>query len=275
MKRILLCGGITVAVAVATACADVGTGPDVPAAIELPPFAFPTIVVGDTLRDSLGAVAPIKAIVRNSSGDIIADAKPSYLYADFTRDSAFWVDSVKGIVVARAKVTAGRLAARIGSSLQVLRTLSSTVRPDTAVLGSAPPALIVSLLPDTGRTRAEGNTTGGVSVQLRNLQETTPVGVDGWLVSFRLVKPTNPTNDTTKGVFLVDEQLRASMLDTTSSEGTASRRVRVRPASFPVPQGSARVTDTVIVEATARYRGQLVRGAPVRVLVQVVRPASQ
>jgi hypothetical protein len=253
----------------------VGTGPDVPAAIELPPFAFPTIVVGDTLRDSLGAVAPIKAIVRNSSGDIIADAKPSYLYADFTRDSAFWVDSVKGIVVARAKVTAGRLAARIGSSLQVLRTLSSTVRPDTAVLGSAPPALIVSLLPDTGRTRAEGNTTGGVSVQLRNLQETTPVGVDGWLVSFRLVKPTNPTNDTTKGVFLVDEQLRASMLDTTSSEGTASRRVRVRPASFPVPQGSARVTDTVIVEATARYRGQLVRGAPVRVLVQVVRPASQ
>jgi hypothetical protein len=274
VNRILLCGGIAAAVAVA-ACADVGTGPEVPAAIELPPFAFPTVVVGDTLRDSLGAVAPIKAIVRNSAGGIIADARPSYLYADYTRDSAFRVDTITGIVVARAKVIAGRLAARIGSSLQVLRTLSSTVRPDTAVSGSAPSALIVSLLPDTGRTRAEGNTTGGVSVQLRNLQETTPVGVDGWLVSFRLVKPTNPTNDTTKGVFLVDEQLRASMLDTTSSEGTASRRVRVRPASFPVPQGSARVTDTVIVEATARYRGRLVRGAPVRVFVQVVRPASQ
>jgi AAA+ superfamily predicted ATPase len=76
-------------------------------------------------------------------------------------------------------------------------------------------------------------------------------------------------------VFLVDEQLRASVVDTTTAEGNAARRVRVRPVGFPVAQGNARVTDTVIVEATARYRGQLVRGAPVRVLVPVVRPASQ
>jgi hypothetical protein len=274
MKHILLCGGIAAAVAVA-ACADVGTGPDVPAAIELPPFAFPTVVVGDTLRDSVGAVAPIKAIVRNSVGDIIVDARPSYLYADYTRDSAFRVDTATGIVVAREKVTAGRLAARIGSSLQVTRPLIATVRPDTAVSGPAPAALLVSLLPDTGRARAEGNTSAGLSVLLQNRQGDSPTGVHGWIVSFRLVKPANPTNDTTKGVFLVDEQLRASVVDTTTPEGTAARRVRVRPAVFPVPQGSARVTDTVIVEATARYRGQLVRGAPVRVLVQVVRPASQ
>jgi len=270
----LLVGGIVTAVAVA-ACADVGTGPEVPAAIELPPFAFPTVVVGDSLRDSLGVVAPIKAVVRNSTGDIIADARPSYLYADYTRDSAFQVDTATGIVVARKQVSSGRVAARIGSSLQVLRPLIATVRPDTAIAGRTPDALIVSLLPDTGRTRAEGNTTGDLQVQLRNRQGTTPVGVHGWLVSFRLVKPANPTNDTTRSVFLVDEQLRASVVDTTTSEGTASRRVRVRPAGFPVAQGSARVTDTVIVEATARYRGQVVKGAPVRVLVQVVRPASQ
>lgn len=274
MNRILLVGGI-VAVVAAAACADVGTGPEVPASIELPPFAFPTVVVGDTLRDSLGVVAPIKAIVRNSSGDIIADAKPSYLYADLNRDSAFLVDTVKGIVVARAKVTAGRLAARIGSSLQVTRPLIATVRPDTALTGPAPASLLVSLLPDTGRTRAEGNTSAELQLFLQNRQGTSSTGVHGWIVSFRLVKPANPTNDTTKAVFLVDEQLRASVVDTTTPEGSASRRVRVRPASFPVPQGSARVTDTVIVEATARYRGQLVRGAPVRVFVQVVRPASQ
>lgn len=274
MNRILLCGGIAAAVAVA-ACADVGTGPEVPAAIELPPFAFPTVVVGDTLRDSLGAVAPIKAIVRNSAGDIIADARPSYLYADYTRDSAFRVDTITGIVVARAKVIAGRLAARIGSSLQVTRPLIATVRPDTAFTGPPPASLLVSLLPDTGRTRAEGNTSAELPVLLQNRQGNSTTGVHGWIVSFRLVRPANPTNDTTKAVFLVDEQLRASVVDTTSPEGGASRRVRVRPASFPVPQGSARVTDTVIVEATARYRGQLVRGAPMRMLLQVVRPASQ
>lgn len=274
MNRILLCVGIAAAVAAAS-CADVGTGPEVPAAIEMAPFAFPTVVVGDTLRDSLGVVAPIKAIVRNSAGDIIADARPSYLYADYARDSAFRVDTATGIVVARAKVGSGRLAARIGTALQVLRPIIATVRPDTAFPGTAPAPLLVSLLPDTGRTRAEGNTSADLQVNLRNRQGATPVGVHGWIVSFRLIKPANPTNDTTKAVFLVDRQLRASVVDTSTSEGGASRRVRVRPASFPVAQGTARVTDTVIVEATARYRGQLVRGAPVRVLVQVIRPASQ
>lgn len=274
MKRLLLLGGIIASV-VAAACADVGTGPEVPAAIELPPFAFPSIVVGDTLRDSLGVVQPIRAIVRNSAGDIIADARPSYVYADLNRDTAFRVDSATGIVVAREKVSSGRIAARIGSSLQVLRPLIATGRPDTAVAGTAPPALLLSLLPDTGRARAEGNTTAPLPVAVRSREGTSTSGVNGWLVSFRLVRPANPTNDTTRGAFLVDEQLRPSVLDTTSTDGAASRRVRVRPAQFPAAQGTARVTDTVIVEATARYRGQFVKGAPVRVLVQVIRPASQ
>lgn len=275
MNRILLLGGIAATVLTA-ACAEVGTGPEVPAAIELGPFAFPSVVVGDTLRDSLGVVAPIKAIVRNSAGDVIADARPVYLYADFIKDSALRVDSLTGVVAARAVVSQGRLAARVGTSLQVLRTLIATVRPDTMFRGAAAPeALVVSLLPDTGRARAEGNTTGDLGVQVRNRQGASPVGVSGWLVSYRLIKPANPTNDTTKGVFLVTERLAPSLVDTTSTEGTVARRVRVRPALFPVAQGTARVTDTVIVEATARYRGQVVRGGPVRILVPVIRPASQ
>lgn len=274
MKHFLLFGGIVAAVAIA-ACADVGTGPAVPAAIEFAPFPFPSVVVGDTLRDSLGVVAPIRGVVRNAAGDIITDARPTFLYADFTKDSALRVDSLTGIVSARATVAAGRIAARIGSALQVVRPLIATVRPDTIVPGTPPSALILSLLPDTGRARAQGNTTGDIGVLVQNRQGAAPVGVNGWLVSFRLIKPANPTNDTTRGAFLVADQLNPSVLDTTGVDGGASRRVRIRPALFPVAQGTARVTDTVIIEATARYRGQLVRGAPVRVQIQVVRPASQ
>lgn len=275
MTRLVLLGGVVAVVIGAAACADVGTGPDVPAAIELPPFAFPSVVVGDTLRGEDGVVAPIRAVVRNSAGDIIADARPTYLYADFRRDSALLVDTATGIVVAQRRVTDGRLAARIGGSLQVIRNLIATVRPDTAVSGAVPTELIVSLLPDTGRARAEGNTTPEVPVVVRNLQGTTPTGVHGWLVRFRLVKPANPNNDTTQGVFLVDEQLRPSTVDTTNAQGQAGRRVRVRSAVFPVPQGNARVTDTVVIEATLRYRGQVVPGAPVRLIAPVVRPSSQ
>lgn len=274
MNRILLLGGIA-AVVVTAACAEVGTGPDVPASIELAPFAYPSVVVGDSLRDSLGVLAPVRAIVRNSAGEVITGARATYLYADATRDTALRVDSLTGIVSGRATVAQGRIAARIGTSLQVLRPLIATVRPDTVFRGTATEGLIVSLLPDTGRTRAQGNTTGDVAVQVRNRQGATPVGVSGWLVSFRLIRPANPTNDTTLGAFLVTDGLAASVVDTTSSDGTAARRVRVRPALFPVANGTARVTDSVIVEATTRYRGQIVRGGPVRIVVPVIRPASQ
>jgi hypothetical protein len=275
VKRTLLLSSVVLAVAGAIACADVGTAPDVPASIELPPFAFPAVVVGDTLRDEAGVATPIRAIVRNAAGDEIPSLRATYLYADFRRDSAFVVDTATGVVVASRKVTDGRIAARVGTSLQVIRTLIATERPDTAFAGTVPSELIVSLLPDTGRARAEGNTTPEIPVTVRNVSGTEPVGVHGWLVRFRLVKPANPNNDTTQSVFLVDEQLRPSTVDTTSSEGRAGRRVRVRAAQFPVPQGSARVTDTVVVEATLRYKGQIVRGAPVRLIGIVVRPASQ
>ena len=274
MNRFLVWSAVLAAVTVA-ACADVGSGPEVPAAIELPPFPFPSVVVGDTLRNEAGAVAPVRAIVRNSSGDIITGARPTYLYADFLRDTAFLVDTATGIVVARKQIREGRIAARIGSSLQVLRPLMSTVRPDTVDAGNRIDALIVSLLPDTGRARAEGNTTRELGVVVRNRQGAAPVGVSGWLVRFQLIKPANPTNDTSAAVYLVDERLSASAVDTTSDDGSAGRRVRVRAARFPVPQGNARVTDTIIVEATLRYRGQLVRGAPIRLIAPVVRPASQ
>jgi len=52
-------------VGLAAACAEIGTGPDRPAAIELEPFPSPSIVAGDTLRTFEGVVSPMRAIVRN------------------------------------------------------------------------------------------------------------------------------------------------------------------------------------------------------------------
>jgi hypothetical protein len=266
--------GVATAVALIVACAEVGTAPDVPAAIELPPFPFPSVVVGDTLRNEAGIATPVRAIVRNSAGEIITDATPTYLYADFRRDSAFRVDSTTGVIVAAKTVPEGRIAARIGSSLQVIRTLIATVKPDTTLAGTAPADLIVTL-PDTGRARAQSNTTPDLPIRVRNRSGTTPVEVQGWLVRFEVIRPANPTNDTTAAAYLVDDQFRASTLDTTNASGQAARRVRVRAAQFPAAQGSARVTDSVVVRATLSYKGRPVPGSPVRLVGIVIRPASQ
>lgn len=252
------------------ACAEIGTAPEQPAAIEMVPFPSPSIVVGDTLRSIDGVVAPVRAIVRNTAGDPIEDAPVRYLYADFNRDTgAVFVDSLTGVVVARRAITGdARIAARVGPVLQVIRNLIVTVRPDTLEAGASPPPLSVTL-PDTGRSGAQANSSQAVQATLRNLAGTAPVPVNGWVVRFGLRRPLNAANDTSAAVFLVDDQGRASTIDTTDNSGTAGRRVRVRAASFPTT-----AVDTVEVQLSASYRGRLVPGASQVVRLVVRRGAA-
>lgn len=240
---------------VAAACAEIGTGPDRPAAIELEPFPSPSIVSGDTLRNFEGVVSPMRAIVRNVSGDAIPDAPVRYLYADFNRDSALLVDSARGIVVA-AKTPSGepRLAARVGSTLQVIRSLVVTIRPDT--MEGTSPTQTLNMLPfDT-----TANRTAAFRVVLQNTETATKRPVNAWVVRYRLVSPANPNNDTTQAAWLVNEQGRPTTVDTTGSQGETDRFVRVRAGAFP----AAGTVDSVVVEMQALYRGRPLKGAPKR-----------
>jgi C-terminal processing protease CtpA/Prc len=83
------------------------------------------------------------------------------------------------------------------------------------------------------------------------------------VVRFVILAPANAANDTTKSVYLVDEQGRASVVDTTDATGIAGRKVRVRAAQFP----TGATVDTVTVQATATYRGTTLKGAPLVVLI--------
>jgi hypothetical protein len=94
---------VILATGVGTACAEVGLGPNEAAAIELDPFPSPSVVVGDTLRNIDGVVTAVRARVFNVRGDVINDAAPRYLYADFNID---WSTRA-----ARAKIDKAKQAA--------------------------------------------------------------------------------------------------------------------------------------------------------------------
>lgn len=266
----MLLGGVCAAFALA--CAEVGTGPDVAAAIEFTPFPSPSVVVGDTLRDINGVVVPIRAIARNIRGDAITNAPLRYLYADALKDSVLRVDSLTGIVRGlRVTSTAARLAARVGASLQVLNTILVTSRPDSVVAStSGPLAVFTTTLPDTGRQQASLNQSPALPVTVSNIDAVSKVfsGVNGWLVRYDIVSPVNATNDTSNVVYLVDDAGRASVIDTTDFSGGAGRKVRVRAARFPAAGASL---DSVIVRATVTYRGRAVPGSPVRFALPVRR----
>lgn len=248
------------------ACVEIGTGPNEPAAIEFPPFASPSIVVGDTLRDINGVVAPVRAIVRNVRGEAIPDVAVTYLYVPAQPDSALVVDPTTGIVRAlRAASTEARIIARAGSNLQVIRSVAVTQRPDSLVAGGAV-GLLTTVQPDTGRARATQNTSNAAGVIVRHRELGVSSAVNAWPVRFELVSPANASNDTSAAVFLVNDNGTASVLDTTDAGGLAGRRVRVRAALFP-----AGAVDTVVVRATSSYRGVPLAGAPVTIRVPVRR----
>jgi hypothetical protein len=106
-------------------------------------------------------------------------------------------------------------------------------------------------------------------VQVQNLQSTAAAGVNGWLVRFTLIRPANPTNDTTKAAWLVNDNGTASVTDTTDVGGNAGRKVRIRAAQFPTAG-----TDSVIVQATVTYKGKPVPGSGAVVSAPVKRGTS-
>ena len=257
---------VAMLVALAGGCAETGTGPEEAAAIELAPFPSPSIVIGDTLRDAAGNVALIQAIVRNVRGDIIADAPVRFLYADYPRDSALIVDSTGLVRAVRVASGDARIAAQIGGRLQVLRKIVVTTRPDS-IDSTSEPALFTTTLPDTGRVAANQNTSADLAITVRHKQDSTVTPVNAWLVQFSIVRPANSANDSSAAVYLVDDAGRPSMLDTTNSSGIASRRVRIRAAQFP----SGTTPDSVIVQASASYRGVALKGSPVQIVLPVQR----
>lgn len=266
----LIVSAVVLATGLGTACSEVGLGPNEAAAIELDPFPSPSVVVGDTLRNIDGIVTPVRARVFNVRGDVIDDATPRYLYADFNIDSALAIDSATGIVVAK-KLVAGdkRVAARIGGSLQVLRGLRIVTRPDS-VDGTSLTSILGTSLPDTGRRGLDSNSTKALAVTVRHLEAGAVTTVRSWPVRFQLLTPANPTNDTMAGAYLIDDQGRASTIDTTDDSGVAGRRVRVRALQFPA--GAA--VESVVVRATVTYKGKPLKGSPVRMTAPVRRGAG-
>ncbi len=263
----LVITAVLAATGVGTACAEVGLGPNEAAAIELDPLPSPSVVVGDTLRNIDGIVAPVRARVFNVRGDVIDDAKPRYLYADFNIDSALAIDSATGRVVARKLVSGDkRVAARIGSSLQVLRMLRIVTRPDS-VSGTSLTTILGTSLPDTGRTGTDKNTTSALTARVVHLESGAATPARSWPVRFQLLTPANPTNDTMAAAYLVDDQGRASTMDTTDDSGVAGRRVRVRALQFPT--GAA--VESVVVRATVTYKGKSLKGSPIRLTAPVRR----
>jgi hypothetical protein len=234
----------------AFACSDVSGGSTSVLSIRFDTLPSPSVVVGDTLRDSTGAVVRPTVHAFDFKGDEILEPPIYFL----TPDSGVTVDSATGIVVADSlRSTAARIVATVGG-LQAIQLVAVTLSPDLLEAVNARDSLQYSPV-DTTK-----NLSPQLQVKLTHGVDPNDSAVKSWVVSFAIVSQADPQLGE-----LVNDAGRPSLVDTTDVSGVAGRRIRLHPLFL------TSATDSIVVNATAKYRGAQVTGSPVR-LVLLLKP---
>lgn len=220
--------------------------------IQFDSLAAPSVVVGDTLRDTTGVVIVPVVHAFNFKGEEITTVAARFQ----SPDSGLVVDSLTGIVVGDSlRSTPARIVATVGS-LQAIQRVDLTLRPDLAAAVKERDTLSYSVLDTTL------NVSPRLSVKLTHGVAPADSVAKSYIVSFAIVAQSNPGLGE-----LVNDAGRPSIVDTTDTNGVGGRAIRLHPVFI------TSAVDSIIVNATARYRGDHVNGSPVR-FVLLVKPRT-
>ncbi len=234
----------------AAACTDVTSDTKAVLSIKFDTLAAPGVIVNDSLRDTTGAIALPIVTAYNFSGNVVPGAIARFHAAD----RGVTVDSVTGLIRGDSlRSTPVRIIATVGE-IQAQQFLTVTLRPDTICGANKTDSIRYSLLDSTL------NLSPAVTVNLRHGVAGADSAVYSYLVSFSILSPATP------GLAdLVDDGGRKSRLDTTDVSGVAGRRIRLHATALTGPTQ----TDSIVISAIAKYRGAVVKGGPVRLVVYI------
>ena len=198
-------------------------------------FPSPGLVVNDTLRDSTGLAAPLRVIAYGADDEPVSP-QPTVTFVALDTNAHLSGDRLIG-----DRVGTARLVGIVGSFQSRTDSIPVTLRPDTLVRSdSALHRVSYTLSGDTVVNSAELGTV------VQHLLPTVS-GVQAVVVKYRITKSpagTAPTAVLVSGT-------RVSERDTSDATGKASRVARLRLNAL-----TAVATDTVMVDATASYRGR-------------------
>jgi hypothetical protein len=234
------------------ACTDVSGSSTSVLSLEFDSLPSPSVVVGDTLRDTTGAV--VHPVVRafNFNGEEIIPTPVFFL----SPDSGVTVDSATGIVTADSlRTTPARIVATVGN-LQASQKVDVTLRPDLLQAINALDSLSYS------PTDSTLNISVPMQVRLSHGVAPDDSAVKSYIVSFAIVAQSDPRLGE-----LVNDAGAASVVDTTDANGIAGRKIRLHSLFITAP------SDSIVINATAKYRGVQVNGSPVR-LVLLLKPPT-
>jgi hypothetical protein len=248
---------VAVAAAVGIACVDM-SAPKGAAAISVLQLPSPSVIVGDSMRDSLGVVRPITVIAYDGAGNPIAEAIPQIFLTDSTRAARL---TSSAILIGDAIGTA-----RLTGQVEGLQTpgvgIPVTHRPERIVAGTRP---------DTIRPRAgaDSSTSLGSSTVRANVRSAADSVSAGIIVRFRLARgPATSPTATSPVAWLTNESNVPTTRDTTDASGAASIRVVVNARSLEATVAFGRL-DSAVVVAESFHNGKQLAGSPLTIVVPI------
>jgi hypothetical protein len=250
---------------VGISCLDISSPLDGISSISPVIAPTPSVIMGDSSRDSLGKVDSLRVYAFNAKGDTVRDVQVSF----------FVLDTLKGLTVDAHGIA-------FGDTLSPSARVVAVVRPAGATSGglqTSALSLPVTIAPDTVYKTSTDTLyinptdtiaySSGISVRVMGgVDRQAPV--NAYLVRYAITHaPDAKAGDT--AAFLVEESNKRSPNDTTNTGGDASRRVALRRHAL-LDEGnvwSTVKTDSVIVRVVVQYRGQDIPTSPIVVIVPI------
>ncbi len=248
--------------ALGVACLDLSApvGPASISTIQLP-AAF--VVRGDTMRDSAGTPAPPVVNQFNSKGQLIGGDAPQFFILDTAPAAHF--DPTTGVLVGDHLGTVNFIGQIRGLQTPSV-PVAVTVQPSVIDQGTgAKDTIQAPLTQDT--TVAPGSSP--IPVLVKGLGDT---AVQGMVVHYAITR-TLASNNAKPAVYITrGPGGPLTTTDTTDVTGAASHDLLNVRASFlaDVAIATGQKVDSVIVQATASYKGTPLAGSPVTFVFHVV-----
>jgi hypothetical protein len=206
-------------------------------AVQLP---SPGLVVGDTMRDSTGVVAPLRVIAYGVTGDTLESLNASFVALDTGAhlSGALLIGDKEGKTV--------RVVGSVNSVQTQTASVKVTLSPDTL------------MATDSVLQRRKYALTSGDTIVSADLQTgvfhrvgAATSGVEAVIVRYVLEKAP-PSNGNGPTLVLMNGSVPSNR-DTSDGSGKAARTARFRLAAK-----TAQTSDTASLSATASYRGRTI-----------------
>jgi hypothetical protein len=231
LARLLACAGVVAAVA----CIDITVDGDGVGSLQFVPLPYPSIDVGDTLRDAGNNVATLTAIAYRANGDVDTTLRPTFvlLNGGVTLDTAtrYIVGAPLGRDPAANRDSTSRTV-RIIASVPGLQTVARTIlvvpRADTVHVDES--KLVDTILYSLPAASTDVSDALQVTIGQKATSPDRIIPSAGYIVRYKVFKGTTqiPANDTL-GAFSLRFRIRSGQatVDTVTVLAEAKRGNRL------------------------------------------------